>query len=250
MNSALSTRAGQAEGGVCGFVSPHLRRWRTFQATIRCGFLRTSPTEVSSPTTCSGNSPAPATVGGLGTLKLAGSSTGCFAVPRRSESSSPVATSSAAPTVTCIPERFPRGRSSGPLRPGPPTSPRLGPRCCSPLLMQSTGALANETSQELGGSCANTRDSDIVSTASPPDTIGPCSGGATGGGELRNVLAGPPTISTQGNSTIPSGRGWAIGGCSSSAIRPAGHRSGASRTNSRISGSSAARRSRAAVSPG
>jgi hypothetical protein len=24
------------------------------------------------------------------------------------------------------------GRSSGPLRPGPPTSPRLGPRCCSP----------------------------------------------------------------------------------------------------------------------
>src|SRR6476661_7647029 len=106
-------------------------------------------------------------------------------------------------------------------RPGPPTSPRLGPRCCSPLLMQSTGALANETSQELGGSCANTRDSDIVSTPSPPDTIGPCSGGATGGGELRTVLAGPPTISTQGNSTI-----------------------------SRISGSSAARRSRATVSPG
>jgi len=152
--------------------------------------------------------------------------------------------------TSCISGSFPTGRSSGPLRPGPPTSPRLGPRCCSPLLMQSTGALANETSQELGGSCANTRDSDIVSTASPPDTIGPCSGGATGGGELRTVLAGPPTISTQGNSTIPSGRGWAIGGCSSSAIRPAGHRSGASRTNSRISGSSAARRSRAAVSPG
>ena len=123
-------------------------------------------------------------------------------------------------------------------------------RRAATLLMLSTGALANETSQELGGSCANTRDSDIVSPASPPDTIGPCSGGATGGGELRNVLAGPPTISTQGNSTIPSGRGWAIGGCSSSAIRPAGHRSGASRTNSRISGSSAARRSRAAVSPG
>jgi hypothetical protein len=31
--------------------------------------------------------------------------------------------------------------------------------------MQSTAALGNETSQELGGSCANTRDSDIVSPA-------------------------------------------------------------------------------------
>jgi hypothetical protein len=89
MNSALSTRAGQAEGGVCGFVSPHLRRWAMFPATIRCGFLRTSPTDVSSPSTDSGNSPAPATVGGLGTLKLAGSSSGCFAVPCRSEISSP-----------------------------------------------------------------------------------------------------------------------------------------------------------------
>ncbi len=116
-------------------------------------------------------------------------------------------------------------------------------------VVQSMGALANETSQELGGSCANTRGSDIVSAASP-DTIGPCSGSAIGAGELRNVLAAPPTISTQGNSTIPTGPGWAIGGCSSSAIPPAGHRSGASRTNSMISGNSAARRSRVAVSPG
>ena len=53
--------------------------------------------------------------------------------------------------------------------------------------MQSTGALANETSQELGGSCANTRDSDIVSPASPPDTIGPYSGGATGGGKPKRA---------------------------------------------------------------
>ena len=131
------------------------------------------------------------------------------------------------------------------------TSPDPDPpaKRAATLPMLSTGALANETSQELGGSCADTRDSDVVSPAWPPDTIGPCSGGAIGAGELRSLLAGPPTISTQGNSTIPSGRGWAIGGCSSSGIRPAGHRSGASRTNSRISGSSAARRSRAAVSP-
>ena len=120
-------------------------------------------------------------------------------------------------------------------------------RRAATLLMQSIGALADETSQEIGGSCANTR---RIRTSCRrrrrPIRSGPCSGGATSGGKLRNVPAGPPTISTQGNSTIPSGRGWAIGGCSSSAIRPAGYRSGASGTNLRISGSSAARRSRAA----
>jgi len=64
------------------------------------------------------------------------------------------------------------------------------------------------------------------------------------------VLTASPTISAQGNSTIPNGSGWAIGGCSSSAIHPEVHRSGASRTNSMISGSSTARRVRAVLFPG
>lgn len=67
-----------------------------------------------------------------------------------------------------------RRRTPEPLSPPGPTCPdgqllRRTPthqrRRAATLLMQSTAALGNETSQELGGSCANTRDSDIVSPA-------------------------------------------------------------------------------------
>jgi hypothetical protein len=161
----------------------------------------------------------------------------------------------ASPSTHPSPEPGPahhRRRTPEPLSPPGPTCPdgqllRRTPthqrRRAATLLMQSTAALADETSQELGGSCANTR---IRTSCRRPHLVGAArydrsvQRRRSRWGELRNVLAGPPTISTRGNSTIPSGLGWVIGGCSSSAIPPAGHRLGASRTNSMISGRSAA----------
>ncbi len=83
----------------------------------------------------------------------------------------------ASPSTHPSPEPGPahhRRRTPEPLSPPGPTCPdrqllRRTPthqrRRAATLLMQSTAALGNETSQELGGSCANTRDSDIVSPA-------------------------------------------------------------------------------------
>lgn len=83
----------------------------------------------------------------------------------------------ASPSTHPSPEPGPahhRRRTPEPLSPPGPTRPdgqllRRTPthqrRRAATLLMQSTAALGYETSQELGGSCANTRDSDIVSPA-------------------------------------------------------------------------------------
>jgi hypothetical protein len=143
------------------------------------------------------------------------------------------------------PQPSPRRRV---LRPRTTTSRRR--RRPTTLVMQCMGALADERSPELVGSWANTRDSDIVSRRRRP---------------IPSVHAAVAHRWAEGNSEmcLPVRRQYRGGAVRRSQVGlggdrrmfvvgypPGGRRSGASRTNSTISGSLAALRSRAAVFPG